>query len=134
LPVGGVALEVDHVVRYRGGARRRVRRGDGDSGCCGGRGGDGGSDSGGLRLAGAVMRLLAALRGGPRGRGWTAPRPAFRKESIQVGVLQDQACHRHGAFMSRSRMSILRAQRGFRAVKCGVDETRCLFMRSRILK
>lgn len=103
LPVGDVALEVNHVVRYRGDARRRG--GDGDDGCCGGRGG-GGGDSGGLRLAGAVMRLLlAALRGGPR--GWAAPRPAFRKESVQVSVLQDQACHRHGAFMSRSRMSIL---------------------------
>jgi len=108
LPVGGVALEIDHVVRYRGDVRRRVRRGDGDSGCRGGRDGDGGGDSGGLRLAGAVMRLLAALRGGPRGRGWAAPRPAFRKESVQVGVLQDQTCHRHGAFMSRRRMPILR--------------------------
>jgi len=106
LPVGDVALEVDHVVRYRGDARRRGSDGDngGGGGCCGCRGG-GGDDSGGLRLAGAVMRLLAALRGGPR--GWAAPRPAFRKESVQVGVLQDQACHRHGAFMSRSRMSIL---------------------------
>lgn len=108
LPVGGVALKVDHIGdwqigRIDDGAAGNVLKVSEII----------------MRLAGLVSCLLCRWRQTKRRRGqcgWrgrqgrrhrSTPRPAFRKKSVQVRVLQYQTCHRPDTFEPSYNLSII---------------------------